>query len=726
MAISELVGTLAAAEHFNLGTPDADNTSGTFGGWALDCWGASGKRHAVVFASGGGASAIGTNQCMRTVREAQDGGASTRASHALTVPGDATQIDVSFWFRLDALTGDAELAGVTPDIIRLDTASGNKMRLEIFRKTNTTVWGHYYKLIVTNGSASDEVWFPSDASLPIPRHGVIIPGQWHHVRWLTSGWPTSVTSRLWIDGTPCVWNSGKAAASLTSTALGTSVLPSTIYVGGMASYPSSGTYAWDFSFDDVRVLAGTAGDTLPFVQAFLGGIATPQPDGSVRVMSYWQTPCGMAQLMYGTSPALGANTLTALTVALDGGRTADFTIPADYIAGLPAGTRVYWQMYATNAAEVFVTQVQSFKTDPGAAATVRVGLVGDIQDYVYRGEAAKVLRAADPDLVATVGDTFDITRFGSPVSGVTAGSPSTVTCPGHPFRTGDQVRLINLTGGCVGLEGVTAAVTKTGTDTFTLPVDTTGQGNATSGIAVFEAWWTQEADGLYRARWEAMARGVQTIAGSLQTAQCLPLLGNHELDADNVTWSWALSHAPYPGPCYSYEFGPVHVACVAPRYYSSVLDGSGGPHDINVLDWLEHDLAAARRPWRVVMLHFPGFGNRNTALSMRPLTGREALHAVLKAGGAQLCVSAHINVWNYYVTDGVAYATVNCIDDTGDTGMGVNKPDGSYAPRRGSMRADIGTPGGIALLDATPEALKLSYISRRTGQPIWTGKLRRA
>jgi len=97
---------------------------------------------------------------------------------------------------------------------------------------------------------------------------------------------------------------------------------------------------------------------------------------------------------------------------------------------------------------------------------------------------------------------------------------------------------------------------------------------------------------------------------------------------------------PYTGGFYwSFDYGPAHVAVV--DQYTSYTAGSAQ------LTWLTNDLAATSKPWKIVVLHEPGWtsggshGNNTTVQTV--------LQPLFKQYGVQMVVGGH----NHYYARGV-------------------------------------------------------------------------
>jgi 3',5'-cyclic AMP phosphodiesterase CpdA len=97
--------------------------------------------------------------------------------------------------------------------------------------------------------------------------------------------------------------------------------------------------------------------------------------------------------------------------------------------------------------------------------------------------------------------------------------------------------------------------------------------------------------------WERWFQAVESFASRLPIMQSL---GNHEVGDDPELVNFRVYNA-LPGyeAYYSFDYGPVHFVC---------LDTESNLYP-EQLGWLEKDLAATNKPWKVVYLHRPLFSS---------------------------------------------------------------------------------------------------------------------
>ncbi|MCP4592796.1 MAG: metallophosphoesterase family protein [bacterium] len=99
------------------------------------------------------------------------------------------------------------------------------------------------------------------------------------------------------------------------------------------------------------------------------------------------------------------------------------------------------------------------------------------------------------------------------------------------------------------------------------------------------------------------------LLGNLPLQGCW---GNHEGEGDLFR-----RHFPYPfveAAYWSFDWGPVHVAVLDQSRYHY---GSPADWDAQML-WLESDLATTSRPWKIVLLHEPGYSAGNLVIPTDP------------------------------------------------------------------------------------------------------------
>ncbi|MFC1600994.1 metallophosphoesterase [Candidatus Sumerlaeota bacterium] len=120
--------------------------------------------------------------------------------------------------------------------------------------------------------------------------------------------------------------------------------------------------------------------------------------------------------------------------------------------------------------------------------------------------------------------------------------------------------------------------------------------------------------------------------------------GNHELLPNVFLKYWPY---PYVMPHYwSFDYGPAHIAIV--DQYTDYTSGSAQ------LTWLEGDLAASDKPWKIMVFHEPGwsagqyFGNPYVRTELQPLCEKY---------GVQLVFAGHNHNYARALVNGVQHIT---------------------------------------------------------------------
>jgi hypothetical protein len=122
-------------------------------------------------------------------------------------------------------------------------------------------------------------------------------------------------------------------------------------------------------------------------------------------------------------------------------------------------------------------------------------------------------------------------------------------------------------------------------------------------------------------------------------------MGNHEGNGSLFS-----AHFPYPfagGRYWSFDYGPVHVA-VLDQYLLP-----GGKIGTDQLAWLTADLAATTRPWKILMMHEPGW---SAGVHANNVSVQQDIQPLAKQYGA-LVFAGHNHFYARAVVDGVQHIT---------------------------------------------------------------------
>jgi 3',5'-cyclic AMP phosphodiesterase CpdA len=133
-----------------------------------------------------------------------------------------------------------------------------------------------------------------------------------------------------------------------------------------------------------------------------------------------------------------------------------------------------------------------------------------------------------------------------------------------------------------------------------------------------------------------------------------PTLGNHDVDGAGGAAYLANFHLPRNDPhgtgrYYSFDWGGVHFVSLDSELYHDDLGGR--PEEQRA--WLDRDLAATQRPWKVVFLHRPLYSSSEHGSDLRI---RADLEPILFRHGVDLVFSGHDHAYERTVpVDGVTY-----------------------------------------------------------------------
>ena len=136
--------------------------------------------------------------------------------------------------------------------------------------------------------------------------------------------------------------------------------------------------------------------------------------------------------------------------------------------------------------------------------------------------------------------------------------------------------------------------------------------------------------------------------------------GNHE-----GTGVYFAKYYPYPyvtGAYWSFDYGPLHVSVV------DQYTGGGYTSGTAQYNWLVNDLAATTKPWKIILIHEPGWGagthanNTTVQTAIQPLVIQYGVDMVL-TGHNHNYVRAMVNNIPH-ITDGGGGAPLYAVDTT--------------------------------------------------------------
>lgn len=200
--------------------------------------------------------------------------------------------------------------------------------------------------------------------------------------------------------------------------------------------------------------------------------------------------------------------------------------------------------------------------------------------------------------------------------------------------------------------------------------------------------------------------GIQTL---LRDVPYLSAMGNHE--GDGVLFQ---KYFPYPfvgGRYWSYDYGPAHFVVV--DQYTSYSTGSAQ------LTWIESDLAASTKPWKIMYLHEPGWsaGGHSNEVPVQTY-----LQPLCEQYGVPIIFAGHNHYYARAVVNGVQHVT------TGGGGAPLRTPDPSYpyvvVTAEGHHYCKIAIDGGTLDLEAVaPDGTLLDSFTIRQSHLLdftWT------
>ncbi|MCF8369973.1 MAG: metallophosphoesterase [Bacteroidales bacterium] len=147
----------------------------------------------------------------------------------------------------------------------------------------------------------------------------------------------------------------------------------------------------------------------------------------------------------------------------------------------------------------------------------------------------------------------------------------------------------------------------------------------------------------------------------------VPCLGNHEMYQQNFNIDHSTSvfgkYFPFPYEerrYWSFDYGPMHVAILDqyPDYYQ--LLPLEGYLDTAQLLWLKEDLANTTKPWKVIVLHEPGWsceGSSSTYAHPNNPDVQDSLQPILEEYGVQIVFAAHNHYYARACKNGIYHIT---------------------------------------------------------------------
>ena len=182
-----------------------------------------------------------------------------------------------------------------------------------------------------------------------------------------------------------------------------------------------------------------------------------------------------------------------------------------------------------------------------------------------------------------------------------------------------------------------------------------------SGDYVFrgliEHWWDLDL----------FDRSLASAAESLQDFPLIGALGSHEgfltapgegrIMLQNIG-QFFRKYFPYPmyrqanHSYYSFDYGPAHVMVLDTWSYAPGQDGGRLP-DSTQINWLQQDLKATRKPWKIVLLNTPVWDCKFDSGDLRKL-----LAPIIESSGIQLVLQGRAHYYSHVKRGNVTYLTL--------------------------------------------------------------------
>lgn len=147
----------------------------------------------------------------------------------------------------------------------------------------------------------------------------------------------------------------------------------------------------------------------------------------------------------------------------------------------------------------------------------------------------------------------------------------------------------------------------------------------------------------------------------------VPCLGNHEMYefGYGIDYSTSVFGKYFPFPFverryWSFDYGPMHVLILDqyPDYYQLLPpEGFLDPGD---LEWIEQDLAGTDKPWKVIIMHEPGWSCEASSSGYshpNNLDVQELLQPILEDQGVQIVFTAHNHYYARACKNGIYHIT---------------------------------------------------------------------
>lgn len=317
---------------------------------------------------------------------------------------------------------------------------------------------------------------------------------------------------------------------------------------------------------------------------------------------------------------------------------------------------------------VFGNKIYSGTTDLGVTLAGSTGLVGFAE--TRPGAATQYLGVNDGTALYLISATDDVIVLNNKaITSSSVANPTVITCTGHGLETGNQIIIRNHTGSTPSINDTIYTITKTGADTFTIPVNVTVGGtggtigvfpatNTTDLVYIDGYWTTMKSDGTV---WNCSVDDpTEWPADAFLTAQMYEGTGiglgrqaNFLLVISSNSTQAFFNNANATGsPFSNYESGAAQIGCTS--HGSIVFDeadilwvgnsGTGG-HSVWLLTGLTDPKEVAQAPQKL-LLDAEGSDIVNCVGYMERIAGKKLY--ILQLTSRTLVYDLELEIWTEF------------------------------------------------------------------------------
>jgi hypothetical protein len=156
--------------------------------------------------------------------------------------------------------------------------------------------------------------------------------------------------------------------------------------------------------------------------------------------------------------------------------------------------------------------------------------------------------------------------------------------------------------------------------------------NADTEATETSEWWTYSYTNL------------MTAVKTMPFAGCI---GNHEGGATVWKKYWPFPFTNNPRYNFSFDYGPVHITVL--DQYQTYTSGSAQ------YNWLVNDVNTCTKPWKIIVLHMPGWSCRGGHDNDTTVQG--TIQPLCLTYGVQIVLAGHNHYYSRAVVSGVQHLT---------------------------------------------------------------------